>query len=57
MRSPARADIADFDQRFGHPGLVFAAAALAALACRPLSAAEPAKPVPPPFSVGHDCAP
>jgi putative endopeptidase len=33
--------------------LVLIAAALAALACRPLFAAEPARPVPPRFSVGY----
>src|SRR5882672_9895428 len=32
---------------------VLFAAALAALACRPLSAAEPGQPVPPRFSAGH----
>jgi len=36
-----------------HPRLLLAATALAALACGPLSAAEPARPVPPRFSVGY----
>src|SRR5713226_10612795 len=36
-----------------HPRLLLAAAALAALACRPLCAAEPAQPVPPRFSLGY----
>jgi putative endopeptidase len=36
-----------------HPRLLLAAAALAALACGPLAAAEPARPVPPRFSVGY----
>src|SRR5216684_1171034 len=36
-----------------HPRLLLAATALAALACGPLSAAEPARPAPPRFSVGY----
>src|SRR5258708_21402927 len=36
-----------------HPRLLLAATALAALACGPLSAADPARPGPPRFSVGY----
>src|SRR5260370_22549254 len=36
-----------------HPRLLLAATALAALACGPLSGGEPARPVPPRFSVGY----